>query len=180
MKKKNIFIVLALLVLTVAGFFGWKYYQQYNEPAFTNGEMIRDIRLPDQSGDTLSLYSLKGNIVLLQFWASWCGPCRYENQELTLLYSKFQNVSMKDGGTFKIFSVSLDKNKDAWMNAVANDQMIWKENVIDADEKSTDIANQFNVHSIPATYLIDQSGMIIGVNLSPMQIESVLSKRISQ
>ena len=87
---------------------------------------------------------------------------------------------MKDGGTFKIFSVSLDKDKNAWLNAVAHDKMIWVEQVNDSDNKETDIANQFNVHSIPATYLIDQNGMIIGVDLSPMLIESILNKRIAE
>ena len=180
MKKKNIFLVVGLLVLVAIGFFGWKKYQEFHTPAFSNGDSIPEIRLPNQTGDTLSLHALKGNIVLLQFWASWCGPCRYENQELTLLYNKFQNAVMKDGGTFKIFSVSLDKNKNAWLHAIENDKMIWTDQVNDGDDKEIDIADQFNVNSIPATYLIDQKGLIIGVNLSPMQIESVLNKRINE
>lgn len=175
MTRKTLLLIGVFIVVTIIGFIGWKIYSTYNQLEFTNGNYIPDIRLPNQNGDTLSLYSLKGNIVLVQFWASWCGPCRMENRNLVNLFTKFQNADMKDGGSFKIFSISVDKNHDAWREAVINDNMIWTNHVIDFKGA---VAKKFNVNSIPTTFLINQTGMIIGVNLSPMQLESVLEKRM--
>ena len=177
MNRKTLLIIGIFIVVGIIFFIGWKYYQSYWQSKFTNGDVMPDIRLTNQINDSLSLYSLKGNIVLVQFWASWCGPCRIENHMLVNLYSKFQNTEMKDGGTFKIFSISVDKNTDDWIEAVVNDKMIWPEQVIDIESRE---AKKFNVHSIPTTFLIDQSGIIIGLNLSTIQIESVLEKRIKK
>ncbi len=178
MNRKTLLLIGVFILLAIIGFIGWKIYSSYTQLEFTNGNYIPDIRLPDQNGDTLSLYSLKGNIVLVQFWASWCGPCRMENQNLVKLYSVFQNVEMKDGGSFKIFSISVDKDKSNWRQALEHDKMIWPDQVNDSLEFEKSISQVFNVHSIPTTFLIDQTGMIIGVNLSAMQLESVLEKRL--
>ncbi len=175
MKKQTTLLTISLIILLIIGFFGWNILKSYNQLEFANGDVITDIRLPNQTNNIISLYSLRGNIVLVQFWASWCGPCRMENRELVNLYSKFNEVEMKDGGTFKIFSISVDENIDAWKVAIVKDNMIWKNHVFDIEGQ---VAKNFNVHSIPTTFLLDQTGMIIGVNISPMQLESVLEKRI--
>ncbi len=174
MNRKTLLLIGIVFFIAAVILVGSKIYSSYHRLEFTNGNIIPDIRLPNQINDTLSLYSLKENIVLVQFWASWCGPCRMENRSLVNLYSRFQHSQMKDGGTFKIFSISVDKNPDAWKEAVVNDNMIWTNHVIDL--KST-VAKTFNVNSIPTTFLIDQNGMIIGVNLSALELEKILEKR---
>lgn len=178
MNRKTLLVFSTLIFFVVVAFISWKVYDSYHHLEFSNGDVIPDIQLPNQNNDTLSLYSLKGNLVLVQFWASWCGPCRMENRDLVYLYSKFQNAEMKDGGTFKIFSISVDKNKLNWKQALEHDKMLWPDQVNDSLDFEKSISQIFNVHSIPTTFLIDQKAMIIGVNLSPMQLESVLEKRI--
>ncbi len=178
MNKKSLKIIAGFIVFTGIVFASWKIYSYYHTPEFSNGDIIPDIRLPNQINDTISLYSLKGNIVLVQFWASWCGPCRFENRELLNLYSKFQNLEMKEGGTFKIFSISVDKDKSSWKKAVEQDKMFWPDHVNDSLDFEKSISKKFNVHSVPSTFLIDQKEMVIGVNLSPMQLEGVLTKRL--
>lgn len=178
MNRKTVLLIGIFVLLIAVGFIGWKIYNSYHQLEFSNGDIIPDISLPNQTNDTISLYSLKGNIVLVQFWASWCGPCRMENRDLVNLYSKFNAVEMKDGGAFKIFSISVDKNKSNWKQALEHDKMLWPDQVNDSLDFEKSISQVFNVHSIPTTFLIDQKAMVIGVNLSPMQLESVLEKRI--
>ena len=178
MAKKNLFIGIGFILFISIGFTAWKTYHFYHTPEFSNGDFIPDIHLPNQNNDTISLYSLKGNIVLIQFWASWCGSCRFENVELVTLYSKFHQVEMKDGGTLKIFSISVDKNKLQWINAIKQDKMNWPDQVNEGLEFEGKTSKNFNIHSIPTTLLIDQKGMVIGVNLSLMQLETILAKRI--
>lgn len=175
--KGIIFFGVGFFLLASVGFFGWKYFHSENSKAFENGDMIPEIKLRDISGDTLSLSSLRGNIVLLQFWASWCSPCRIENRELVVLYSKYKNTNMIDGGSFKIFSVSLDEDTAAWKQAILNDELNWKEHMNYLNDKNG-VLKKFELQSIPTSYLIDQKGMIIGVDLSALAIENILKKRM--
>ncbi|HAP01809.1 MAG TPA: TlpA family protein disulfide reductase [Bacteroidetes bacterium] len=177
MDRKNILLIFGFIALAMVGFFGWKVFHQSSEQAFSNGDLFPEIRLTNPEGDSISLSSLKGNIVLVQFWASWCGPCRRENAELVPVYEKYKNDEMQDGGTFKIYSVSLDKKKSAWRKAIANDGLTWSEQVNDSGDFKSSIAQAFSVHQIPTTYLLDQNGMVIGVDLSIMQLENILENR---
>jgi thiol-disulfide isomerase/thioredoxin len=119
-----------------------------------------EISMNDTSGlKKLNLSSLKGKYVMIDFWASWCRPCRAENPNVVALYKKY-----KDRG-FEIFSVSLDQNKDPWIKAIADDNLIWSNHVSDLRGWGNEAARSYGVSSIPFTVLLDKEGNIIAKQL---------------
>ncbi len=133
------------------------------------GDIAPDFSLNDPEGKQVSLSSLKGKYVLLDFWASWCGPCRKENPNVVRLYEQYKD---KD---FEIYGVSLDRDKDAWIKAIKDDNLTW---VHGSDLKywSSDVAVQYGVNGIPATYLLDQEGRVIAKNLRGAALERKLEE----
>ncbi|MBP6828579.1 MAG: TlpA family protein disulfide reductase [Saprospiraceae bacterium] len=134
--------------------------QQQPAQAIKVGTQAPEISLPGPDGKNRSLSNLKGKIVLLDFWASWCGPCRRENPHVVEVYKKY-----KDKG-FDVFSVSLDKQdgKDKWMDAIKKDGLIWDNHVSDLQFWNSAPAGVYGVRSIPQTFLIGRDGKIIAVN----------------
>jgi thiol-disulfide isomerase/thioredoxin len=144
--------------------------------ATTIGAMAPDITLPNPQGEEMSLSDLRGNYVLLDFWAAWCRPCRAENPNVVEMYNTY-----KDQG-FKVFSVSLDgvpaqqgKGKELWMQAIEQDGLVWPTHVSDLQGWTSIAARQYNVNSIPFSLLIDPDGKIIDKNLRGQQLRSRLS-----
>jgi len=121
-------------------------------------------------GTTMKLSDLRGKVVLLDFWASWCGPCRKENPAVVALYNKY-----KDDG-FTIMSVSLDKNKDSWIAAIEKDGLTWPNHVSDLNFWSSRVPKMYNVRGIPFTVLIDEEGNIIKTKLRAHQLEIELKR----
>jgi peroxiredoxin len=126
---------------------------------FAPGSEVKEIALPNPKGDTLRLTDYKGKVVLIDFWAAWCGPCRRENPNVVSLYNKYN----KDG--FEVFSVSLDKDKAKWMAAIEQDGLVWNSHVSDLKGWQSEASRAYNVSSIPFTVLIDREGKVIGTNL---------------
>ena len=124
--------------------------------------------MPD--GSTMKLSDLRGKVVLLDFWASWCGPCRRENPHVVQLYEKY-----KDKG-FTIMSVSLDKDKQRWLDAIKKDNLSWPYHVSDLKFWSSKAARLYGVSGIPFTVLIDQEGKIIRTKLRSQQLAQELSR----
>ncbi|MFP4024408.1 MAG: redoxin domain-containing protein [Thiohalospira sp.] len=133
------------------------------------GVMAPEIGLPNPAGDTIYLSSLKGNYVLVDFWASWCRPCRVENPHLVKVYEKYNSSG------FEIYQVSLDKKKSAWTEAIEKDQLNWI-HVSDLKYWDSAPAKLYQVQSIPANFLLDRQGKIIAKNLRGEQLEAELSK----
>jgi len=127
-----------------------------------------EIALPSPNGDTVRLSSFKGKIVLVDFWASWCPPCRSENFNLTALYKKYKNKG------FEIFQVSLDKTKESWTNAIKDDQLTW---VHCSDLKYWDspVAKKYSVEEIPVSFLLDKEGVIIAKGLKGQELDQKLA-----
>ena len=135
-----------------------------------NGNTSPEINLPSHKGGNISLSSLKGKVVLIDFWASWCAPCRAENPNVVKMYNKY-----KDKG-FTVYSVSLDQDKTKWLSAIQKDGLIWPSHVSDLKSWQSIAAQAYGITSIPFTVLIDKDGKIIDKNLRGTQLEEKLKE----
>ncbi len=133
------------------------------------GAPAPEISLSDTTGTPVALSSLRGKYVLIDFWASWCGPCRAENPNVVRMYNKY-----KDKG-FAIYSVSLDQAKANWTKAIRNDNLTWT-HVSDLKFWQSAAAQQYGVQAIPATFLLDKEGKIIAKNLRGDALEQKLEE----
>jgi thiol-disulfide isomerase/thioredoxin len=145
---------------------------QLPKPEPTEGDEAPEIILSDAMGKKLPLSSLRGKYVLIDFWASWCGPCRMENPNVVRVYNAY-----KDKG-FTIYSVSLDNSKDNWLAAIQKDGLTWPNHVSDLKGWGSEGAALYSVRGIPATFLIDKNGVIIAKNLRGYALEKKLSELI--
>jgi peroxiredoxin len=136
----------------------------------SEGGKAPEINLNDTNGKPLALSSLKGKVVLIDFWASWCMPCRQENPNVVKMYNKY-----KEKG-FTVYSVSLDESKDAWLKAIKDDNLSWPNHVSDLKGWQSSAAALYSVSSIPATFLLDKEGNIIAQNLRGPELEQKLQE----
>ncbi|MFM6914325.1 MAG: TlpA family protein disulfide reductase [Aquirufa sp.] len=133
------------------------------------GAMAPEINLATPEGPTLALSSLRGKYVLIDFWASWCGPCRRENPNVVKTYAAY-----KDRG-FEIYGVSLDQNREAWLKAIETDKLVWK-HVSDLQYWSSAGAQAYQVNSIPQTFLVNREGRIIAKGLRGAALDQYLAQ----
>lgn len=134
------------------------------------GSMAPEITMKDPNGNERKLSSLRGKIVMIDFWASWCRPCRMENPNVVKLYKKYHDAG------FDIFSVSLDKNKGDWVRAIAADGLEWENHVSDLQGWTSSGGAAYNVTSVPCTVLIDKEGRILAKNLRGAELERKLKE----
>jgi len=135
----------------------------------TIGKQAPEITLHNPDGKPISLSSLRGKYVLIDFWASWCGPCRQENPNVVRMYEKYK------GKNFEIFGVSLDQDRAKWLAAIEKDKLTWT-HVSDLKGWQSAGGKAYEVNSIPVTFLIDKTGKIIAKNLRGQALEQKLEE----
>lgn len=129
------------------------------------GEQAPNLSYPNPEGQIISLYSLRGKIVLIDFWASWCPPCRHENPNLVAIYKELNDKKFSKGDGFTVYSISCDRTKKDWTEAVAKDQLIWENHVSDLKGWEAEATYAYNISAIPSNILIDGDGIILAKDL---------------
>lgn len=168
--NKSILLRVGAVVVAAALLFAWYKYRQ---PRFIAGDKAPDFEVTIAGGQKARLSDLKGKYVLLQFWGSWCGPCRAENRALVPIYRQYSDQG------FDIFSIGIEQTQDAWQRAIEKDGLSWRYHAMESADFGGSVANMYRIKAIPATFLINPEGDIMGVNLLPEQIEKTLSQRLA-
>lgn len=164
MKYLSLIITLAILLL------GANKLSNAQQTGLNVGNKAPEITEKNPDGEAMSLSQTKGKLVLIDFWAAWCGPCRRENPALVEAYNKYNDKG------FTIFSVSLDQDKARWIAAIEQDKLAWPYHVSDLKGWYAKYAGVYKVNSIPANFLIDKDGIIVAKNLRGPMLEKALSQ----
>ena len=131
------------------------------------------IELPTVKGEKLSLASLKGKVILLDFWASWCMPCRSANKKLVKLYEKYKAKG------FEIYSVSLDDDKADWEKAIRQDKISWLQ-VNEPSVWGAESARRWNISALPTTFLINKKGDVVAIDLETKELDAAIAKLLAE
>jgi thiol-disulfide isomerase/thioredoxin len=132
------------------------------------GSILPDIAIPNIAGDTITLYNSLKQYTLVDFWASWCPPCRTESTLLNTLYKKYNNLG------FEIYGVSFDFKREAWLNALEKDSRIWP-NVSSVSGFNTPISEELGITALPTNLVVDANGKIIAANIHGKELEKFIN-----
>ena len=143
----------------------------------TKGQKAPDITLTSPGGKSIKLSKLKGKLVLVDFWASWCGPCRRENPNVVEAFAKYKTAKFKNAKGFEVFSVSLDRAEEPWKKAILEDKLTWNNHGWDKEGVA---AKAYGVTSIPSAFLVDGQGNVIamGQELRGMGLHLAIDKQL--
>ena len=157
-----------VIILLLAGIFS---YGQQEVPNIADSRL--HIKLPDVKGDSVALASLKGKVVLLDFWASWCMPCRAANKKLVKIYDKYKAQG------FEIYSVSVDDEKRDWVKAIQKDKMTWL-HVNEPSSWGAKSAISWNISVLPTTFLINKKGDVVVIDPEEKKLETAIKSLLQE
>lgn len=168
LKKMN--VVISVLLLIALG-------SCHNIGTPSEKEVMPDYKGVDLEGNTVNLHSFfgKNKILLVNFWAGWCGDCRQHNPELVALYDKYKDFEI-DGKTFDIVSISLDKKEEQWKNVILQQNLYWPNHIADMNGYDSEQIKAIGINWIPTNFLLDENGVIIAKNVDRSNLESLIRK----
>lgn len=174
--KNPVWLVLLLAVLLLL------YFYNSRSPEKKSGKMAPNFVENLKDGSSFELAQLKGRYVLLDFWGSWCPPCRRDNPNLVQLYKEFHASQYKDASGFDIVSIALEKNEKTWSKTIRKDGLDWPYHILHTSRMvATDpLARKYNVTDLPTKFLIGPDGDIVGVNMTRQEIESYLRSKLGK